>query len=316
MKIRLGIIGLGTIFAKKHLPVLLSSGERFDVRYIYSSSQEKFTKARLRFPAVQHCQTVAELLSKPEVDALVACVPINLHGPIAAKVLKARKHLLLEKPLAPGAAVANNILSLAKRNKCRVMVAENFRYLKSFERVKEIIAQKTLGRLLFVQVHALKKFDRNNPYYRTGWRVNPKGYPGIMLDGGIHVVSMLRDLFPKLKPRYRYRRSFDKALGTFDTALLHVEFARNLSGVLFMSYALQNSDGYFLKLYFERGTVQANMFSVVIEQGEARRVEDCPSQDYRMIYDDFYQLVTGNKKPRYDLTAAYEDLRLYERLFK
>jgi len=44
-----------------------------------------------------------ELLEQADIDAVTIALPNHLHAPVAIEALKARKHVLLEKPMAMNA---------------------------------------------------------------------------------------------------------------------------------------------------------------------------------------------------------------------
>src|ERR1041384_8095921 len=56
----------------------------------------------------------AELLARPEVDAIVIATPNYLHAEQAQQALAAGKHVLVQKPLALSAAAARRSVEMAQ----------------------------------------------------------------------------------------------------------------------------------------------------------------------------------------------------------
>lgn len=314
MKIRLGIVGLGGFFNKKHLPAILKLQDQFEIRCVYTSSREKFAKLHAQIPGAKHCEDPAALLAQDDVDAVVACVPIPRQFEIARQVLLARKHLLAEKPLAATLAQGRALLAMAKRKGVQFMIAENFRYVSVFHQVKRILNDGALGKIRLVQINTLLKLDEASPYYAR-WRFDPKGYGGILLDGGIHIISLLRFLLGTLKLRYRHLASVNPHLGKHDTAILHLESSAKVAIDAVISYSIFNRDDFFLRIYGSEGSLKCNMSTLILEGVTSKAEHAFPSHEYMDIYTDFFNAVTQKKKPAYDIREAYADLAAFDTVF-
>src|SRR5688572_8701996 len=55
-----------------------------------------------------------ELVRREDVDAVLVCVPNDLHAPVAIEALRAGKHVLCEKPMALNADLARKMAEVAE----------------------------------------------------------------------------------------------------------------------------------------------------------------------------------------------------------
>jgi predicted dehydrogenase len=98
-----------------------------------------------------------ELLEQPDIDAVIVAVPNHLHAPIAIEALKARKHVLLEEPMAMNAKESAKIIDVAKNMKRTLMVAQNLRFHKHTQAAKAILDRGDLGELYHARAFWLRR---------------------------------------------------------------------------------------------------------------------------------------------------------------
>ena len=311
-KLRLGVAGLGTVFLKKHLPAIVDLKDRFTISYIYSSSPQKFGKIKAQVKEVRYCRSL-EMLCQQDVDAIIACVPLPLHAKVAVAVIHSGKHVLLEKPMAHSRKEAERIVELARNKNKKIFVAENFRCLSSVRKLKDILGQGSLGKIKFVQVDGLTKLDETSLYYQRPWRRNPKGYPGIIWEGGIHFVSIIRFLFGSLTVRFKRIASLNPSLGK-DTMVAHLKTGKNVDVLLNVSYSMIKDEGLRIKVYGEKGVARVEMSKLTVERGRKKNVEMFAFQEYQMMYKEFYEYILMNKKPSYSSFEALGDIRFLNQL--
>jgi predicted dehydrogenase len=99
MMITVGIAGCGWITEHSHLPALMKIPE-MRVVALADPLRERRTQIAERFGIRLHSDSVEELLRVADPDVVAVCTPTMSHAPTALSVLKAGKHLFLEKPAA------------------------------------------------------------------------------------------------------------------------------------------------------------------------------------------------------------------------
>lgn len=90
------------------------------------------------------------LTDHPDIDGVIVATPENAHVEPAVAVLRARKNLLLEKPLATSIQDAQTILSAAEGNEIITMIAYSLRFDPRYVAVKSSCERGELGDIIHV----------------------------------------------------------------------------------------------------------------------------------------------------------------------
>lgn len=121
-----------------------------------------------------------------DVDAVVIATPPEYHAEQVIAALQANKAVLVEKPLCISPEEVLQIKHVLENlEDPLLMVAENYYYKPSLSYIKKILR---LGIVGDVQSVFVKKLTTQNA---TGW----KRAHGALLEGGIHFVALIGDLF-------------------------------------------------------------------------------------------------------------------------
>jgi predicted dehydrogenase len=133
------------------------------------------------------------LIADPAVDLVDITAPNALHKPIALAAIAAGKPVYCEKPLAPNAAEAKEMVDAAEKAGVKTFVG--FNYLKNpmVALAREIVESGEIGEVVsFRGIHAEDYMtDPDAPFT---WRLDPSGGHGVAADLGSHIVSIARYL--------------------------------------------------------------------------------------------------------------------------
>jgi predicted dehydrogenase len=111
---------------------------------------KRLDAARAQLPWVSSFHADAEaLFADPGIDAVAIATPLFTHHPLAAAALRAGKHVLVEKPLAASVAECEELIALAREHQRVLMVDHTFLYTGAVRKVREIVEQGMLGRVLY-----------------------------------------------------------------------------------------------------------------------------------------------------------------------
>src|SRR5258707_1902489 len=83
------------------------------VRAVCDQKAERLQEVRRRFPHVYFTTEIEEIVSHPGADAVVVCTEATAHYDIARRLLRAGKHVLVEKPLTTRSTHADELIDLA-----------------------------------------------------------------------------------------------------------------------------------------------------------------------------------------------------------
>ena len=123
-----GVIGCGGIAKKAHFPNIdkIPYLNLYGVCDVDKSRAEAVQK---EYNCLAATDNYKDLINDPKVDSIHICTPNFYHSVIALEALKAKKHVLVEKPFAITAKDAKEVFKTAKENGVYVMSANCFRYL-------------------------------------------------------------------------------------------------------------------------------------------------------------------------------------------
>lgn len=195
--------------------------EGLELSAIVSSRREEITKA---YPGVAVAATPDEVFADPSIDLIAISTPNTAHFSLAAAALEAGKHVVVDKPFTVTSAEARELKRRAEASGCLLTVFHNFRYYSDFLTLKDLIADGTLGEIVFFESH----FDRYAPHVPNAWREKPGPGAGTWWDLGPHLIDQALQLFGKPKAVFAdigVQRSSDGAPDYFQ-ALLRYEKLR------------------------------------------------------------------------------------------
>lgn len=160
-------------------------------RPIYGVWNRTLAKAET-FAAQYGVQKVYEqadaLLADPAVQAVYIATPHNVHFPYMMKALEAGKHVLCEKAITLNSAQLQQALLLAEKRSLILAEAMTIYHMPLYRKVRELIAEGTLGPLRAIQV----QFGSYKPYDMTNRFFNPALAGGALLDIGVYALSFAR----------------------------------------------------------------------------------------------------------------------------
>ncbi|RJF78745.1 Gfo/Idh/MocA family protein [Rhodopseudomonas palustris] len=97
------------------------------------------------YPGVITTNCYDDLLKDPSIDAIAIATPVRSHYELALAALKAGKHVLVEKPLAPKADLVRRLIDEADRRGLTLMVDHTFLYTPAVQKIRDLISHGQLG---------------------------------------------------------------------------------------------------------------------------------------------------------------------------
>ena len=139
---------------------------------------------------IPHCFPTREALcSSPEVDVVLITSPDAMHWDDALLALRHGKAVLCEKPAAMNAAEAEEMQAAARAAGLLYGVAQNFRFNRSLEWMREQIASGRIGKPQLA--HAQYSYPATQAPRK--WIMDPTlACGGPIADVGVHCIDALR----------------------------------------------------------------------------------------------------------------------------
>ena len=88
-----------------------------------------------------------------EYDAAVICTPTSTHSEIASRLIGAKKHVFVEKPMTYLSKDGDALLSLARKNGVLLTCGYIERFNPAVDRVRQLINSGTYGKLIMLDFH-------------------------------------------------------------------------------------------------------------------------------------------------------------------
>jgi len=171
-KLGIGLIGCGRI-GQIHLSSVKYLRDEINLVAVADPNREAAIQAAKKFGAQKYYFTAQEMMTDPQIEAVIIALPHHLHCPITIEAHRAGKHVLVEKPMALNLKEADQMIAEAKKNKVVLMVGQSWRFsdaaMQAHKRRGEI------GQIFRIIVTALVHF----PKPPTSWWKSPKKTGGL-----------------------------------------------------------------------------------------------------------------------------------------
>jgi predicted dehydrogenase len=144
--LRVAVAGCG-YWGSKHVRVL-HTADGVDELVLVDSREDRL-RSLSRSYRVSRCYPALGLALE-HVDAVVVATPPSTHVPFALAAIRAGKHVLVEKPLAPTSAGARTLVTAAAAAGVVLMVGHTFEYNPAVRKLAELVRTEELGELYYL----------------------------------------------------------------------------------------------------------------------------------------------------------------------
>jgi predicted dehydrogenase len=265
--IKIGVIGCGDR-GKGIMQLLNQMPDKFKITAVCDVLDFRLTEARnlSKGEPYRSYTDHRQLLDDKNIDAVVVAVPLNMHYAVAVNVLKAGKHLYLEKTMTYNIPQALDLVKLAKdRPRQVVQIGHQYRYSPLYYRVKEMIAKGYLGDISQIDC----RWDRNGNWRRPvpdpslerqiNWRMYKEYSGGLVAELLSHQIDFINWAFDT-HPQEVFATGgidvFNDGRETFDNVQVLLRYEGKHSMVGNFGATCGNAhDGYLFKIKGTLGTV-------------------------------------------------------------
>ena len=228
-----------------HAP-LLHVHAGFRIRKIWERSPKG---AQDRYPEVEVCRTLGEILEDEQTELVIVNTPEPTHYDCCVKALEAGKHVVVEKAFTLTSQDAEALVQLARQKRRLLSVFQNRRWDSDFLTVQQVIRSGVLGRLVEYEAH----YDRFRNYIQAGtWKEDPTISAGIVYNLGAHSIDQALTLFG-MPERVWAEIGVQRSGGQVDDHFEIVLFYPELKATLKTGY-LVREPGPKYQLHGERGS--------------------------------------------------------------
>ena len=166
------VVGIGSI-GRRHSDVLYTDLGCKSIT-LWDPVRESAETHAKKYEGMKTVATFEEGLAQSP-DAVFICSPPALHMEQAKAALLHGAHVMVEKPLSPDMKSLGEVMALAKEKGKFVSVALCNRYHKGIARLKALVSEGTLGKLINVRATMCEFFPHSRPDYLNTYYVRYNG---------------------------------------------------------------------------------------------------------------------------------------------
>jgi len=249
------VIGYGSI-GKRHIKNL-SSIPNMKIIVNTKRNRDKFLENK-------NCITYTslELCIKEKPNFAIICNETIYHVDTAIKLAKAGIHIFIEKPLSNSLKNLKKLLDITDKNKIITHVGSVLRFHPCIKKIKEIIANEELGRILSVYVENGSYLPDWHPgeNYRKSYAAKKNLGGGVVLTC-IHEIDYLYWFFGKINETVSYTKQLsDLEVSVEDISSILFLFKNNIIGQVHLDY-FQIPNSRTCKIIGTKGTLVCDLES-------------------------------------------------------
>lgn len=187
LKVKWGVLGTANVASWGAIPGM-KKAESCELYAIAGRDIKKAEKFKNEFAFQKAYGSYDELLADPNVQAVYIPLPNSLHVEWVKKALRARKHVLCEKPMGLNAMETVEMFKIAEENK--VILMEAYAYLHSpyIKSLKDDIESGIIGEIDYIDTAFITQG------YKEDIRLHRELGGGAMYDLGCYCTTMILSL--------------------------------------------------------------------------------------------------------------------------
>lgn len=188
MKVKWGVIGAAGIADRRTIPGIMLA-ENAELHAVMDVNMELAEKIRTKYGAHKAYDNADALLSDPRVDAVYISSPVIFHKEQSIKAARAKKHLLIEKPVALTSADSEEVAGICRQEGVLAAAGLMMRYHAYHQKMRDLVLSGRLGKVVSCRAQLTCWY----PDIPGNWRQQKRtSGGGSFMDMGIHCVDLLQ----------------------------------------------------------------------------------------------------------------------------
>lgn len=324
-KFNVGVIGCGTIFPI-HAEAVLSC-ENANLYAVCDIDEKKAAEAAARYQC-RYFTDYREMLKESNIDSVHICTPHYLHASMAIDALKARKHVLAEKPMSISTADAAEMIRVSEETGLQLGVCFQNRYNTTSQKIKEVLDSGEAGAIKGAK--AFVTWFRDASYYNSAeWRGTwDKEGGGVLINQAIHTLDLLQWFLgdiDKIKGHADTRLLTD-VIEVEDTAEATILFKSGAVGLYYATNCYAANSPVEIEIVCENALLKlSNELVVTYNDGREDHFSDIDKRTGEKAYwgsghatlvNDFYSRLASGERFPIDGRQAIKAIEIIQALYK
>ena len=230
-EIHWGIIGCGDVCERKSGPAFYKI-KNSSLTAVMRRDLEKAKDYALRHAVPHYYDNAEQLINDPNVNAIYVATPPDTHKEYAIKTMRAGKPVYVEKPMALNYNECAEMVNVSQETGQKLFVAHYRRSLPYFEKIKELIDNDTIGKILTVNTQYFRAPSASdiNADEHT-WRVNKAiAGGGYFYDLAPHILDILDFLLGEIDDAIGITKNLGGFYDVEDTVSALLKFKSGAQG--------------------------------------------------------------------------------------
>jgi D-apiose dehydrogenase len=190
--LRVGLIGLGGVAERIHLPAIsqVAGIELVGACEPDNSRREEIGK---RFKIRSLYPDALSLLDQEKPDMVIIGSPPDTHHNLSLKALERGTHVFCEKPFVSNVSEADQVIEASQKSGRLVVVNNQYRFMEIYRVTQQMLEKREFGRLFLIQCWQ-QMF--HPPYKEKNWRTGL--IQSTLFEFGTHALDLLCFFFGAL----------------------------------------------------------------------------------------------------------------------
>ncbi len=320
--VKWGVLGTAYIF-ERDMAEGMKQAENCVLYAIAGRSMEKAEAFKAKYGFAKAYESYEELLADSEIEAVYIPLPNTMHYEWTIKALKAKKHVLCEKPLAPTAEKAEEMFRTAREEGVFLMEAFAYQHSPYIAQIQRELEKGTIGDVRYIEAALI-----TSDYVEGNIRMRRETLGGSVYDLGVYCNSLILRMLGEEPKKVQAVSTFSKeGVDMYTTVLMEYENGARASFDCGMVLATEkNSSLDRFQIHGTKGSVKGVKFGFnapgglsyavrTFEGTEEVKTVQVP-QNYRLEVEQLGRCITEGETPAVTEAFSVANAHVIDRILE
>lgn len=188
--VRVAMLGYGAI-GREHAEAI-AAVDGLVLHGVCDRNPERLAQARALHGTIRSYDDLTKLQNDPAAELVIVSTPPNTHAATALALLRAGKHVVVEKPFSITTAEADELISTAAEHGRTLTVYQNRRWDADFLAIKRALERGAIGDVFQIETF-IGGFSHPCDYWHSDATISG----GVFYDWGSHYLDWILNLLPE-----------------------------------------------------------------------------------------------------------------------